>query len=845
MNKTKPETLHQIVLPIQGMNCQHCVADVTERFEAIHGVEHVAVSLEESKATIHSNKTIAETAFEAALKDSEFKIATTPESNPQNPPKITPQAANNEEQSATVTAKNEMRFDVAGMTCASCVASVERALTGVTGAQQVRVNFATERATVSLKDETNNAEFQELALQAISKAGYTGKIVQTQSTNHEERRTQREQESAAWQKKFLIGAILSVPVVVLEMGAHWFGHGFHFPGADALVLILATLVVFNLGGRFFTSALKSLRHGSFTMDSLVTLGVGAAYASSFAIRVGGWLGVTLGDGHVYFESAAVILTLVALGKWLESRARLKTGEAIRSLMNLSAKTARIIQEGREVEIPASEITLGNVMVIRPGEKIPTDGIILEGSTSVDESMISGESLPLDKSVNDNVYGSTVNTTGFLKVRATRVGNETTLAQMIRLVEQAQEGKANIQHLADRISQVFVPVVICIATLTLLAWGLLGGDWAVGLGSAIAVLVIACPCALGLATPTALMVGTGFGAKHGILIRDATALENAEKIEAIVLDKTGTITEGKPAVTEVQVLADSLTEETLIQLAASAEQGSEHPLAKAILRHAEKLSVSLFTLHDFVSVTGNGIEATIQGERMIIGGPSFAEAKGIAFTNKNRERANSLEAKARTVVVVANQDKLLGLIALADPVKSTSKEALARLRANTNSPQVWLLTGDNQATATAVAQEVGIEPRFVKAGVKPEDKIQFVRTLQAEGMRVAMVGDGINDAPALAQADLGIAMGTGTDIAMEAGSITLMNGDLAGVVQALSLSKATMSKIRQNLFWAFAYNAVLIPVAALGFLSPIFAGAAMSLSSVSVVANSLLLGRRKL
>lgn len=841
MASSTEQASFRTVIPIVGMSCQHCVADVKERLEGVEGVQGVTVSLEQAEATALSHHQIPQSEFEKALEDSDYQIGS---KNPiieacsiDEPASVSPSMKE------TIDWDNSLRLDVEGMTCASCVSKVERALEGVQGVEKVVVNFATERATLQLAGKSASEELKANAIKALSEAGYKGTIVEAKSGSGNHAHERRAEECAGWLRRWIIGAVLSAPVVVLEMGGHWFGHATHFPGSEALVFLLTTVVVIYLGGRFFVSAGKSLLHGSFTMDSLVSLGVGAAFGYSAVVRTLGWVGAKVGEGHVYFESAAVILTLIAFGKWLECRARLKTGEAVRALVNMSARTARVLREGREVEIAADEIRVGDLMLIRSGEKIPTDGEVVEGNSSVDESMLSGESMPVEKTVKDSVFGSTVNSSGFLKVRATRVGSETALAQLITLVEKAQEGKAEIQQVADRVSQVFVPVVMAISLLTLLAWGLGFGAWLTGLSSAIAVLVIACPCALGLATPTALMVGSGRGARMGILIRDVSALENAAKIAVIVLDKTGTVTEGKPAVQEVETLNDSLTQNQLLQQAASAEQGSEHPLAKAIVRRAQELDLSLLEMADFKSTTGGGVEAKVQGNTFVIGSPRFVESSGAAFSDSQKATLQRLEAKPRTVIAVSQGGSLIGLIGISDPIKPTSAKAIAELGRGSNAPQVWMLTGDNEATAKAVAVAVGIEPNHVLAGVRPEEKASRVKAFQDKGLRVAMVGDGVNDAPALAQADLGIAMGTGTDIAMETGAITLMNGDLSGVIRALALSRATMRKIHQNLFWAFAYNAVLIPVAALGFLSPIFAGAAMSLSSVSVVANSLLLGRR--
>ncbi|MDX1970911.1 MAG: heavy metal translocating P-type ATPase [Candidatus Sumerlaeia bacterium] len=737
---------------------------------------------------------------------------------------------------------NQIQLNIEGMTCASCVTKVERALQKVPGVQRARVNFATERATLELNGETNPHTILETVEDAVSTAGYSAQVIKDSADSLLAARNRRIAEASGWQKRWWIGAILSIPVVAVEMGTHWFGHAFHFRGSDILGFVLASLVVVLLGGRFFLNAWRGLRHGQFTMDSLVTLGVGSAYGYSAVIRWSEWMGSPLGDGHVYFESAAVILTLVALGKWLEARARLQAGDAIRSLMELSPKTARIERDGREIEIPSDAIQIGDTLIIRPGEKVSTDGTVISGSSSIDESMITGESMPVEKQVGDRVFGSTINSYGVLRIRAERVGKETALARIVELVERAQEGKSAIQQLVDRISNIFVPTVMIIALLTFLGWGLLAGAWLTGLTAAVAVLIIACPCALGLATPTALMVGTGQGAKSGILIRDVGAIERSVGIDTVVLDKTGTVTEGKPTVMEVETLSDTVTEQELLQLAASAEAGSEHPLAKAVVRRAEFQGIPLLSATDFHNHVGDGITAIVQGRHIRIGSPRHILASDQQMSKSVSKRIAELESQANTVIIVAEDSKLLGLIGIKDPIKISSSTAIEALRENDNI-QVWLITGDNKRTADAIARTIRIPASQVLAEVRPEEKASKIAELQAQGRRVAMVGDGINDAPALAQADLGIALGTGTDVAMETGAITLMNGDLRGVLHALRLSRATMTKIRQNLFWAFAYNAIVIPVAAFGFLSPVFAGAAMALSSVTVVGNSLLLIRK--
>ena len=835
-----PTAASKRTLPIVGMTCAHCVATVRELLEAVPGVHSAQVSLEAKHAVIEADESVTDAMLAKSLEGSDYAV--TPSEEPRTIP--VPEAPPVAPISKDATG-SDLRFEIEGMTCASCVAKVERALKSVPGVQQARVNFATERASVGLVAGADSAHVGHEAVAAVEKIGYKAIPMHGAGAPMDGGAHQHMDNAAAWKRRWITGAILSVPVVVLEMSGHVGAHAIHFAGSDVLAFVLATAAVVYLGAPFFKNAAMTARHGQFTMDTLVALGVGAAYGFSAVVRIAGWSGTTFSGAHVYFESAVVILTLVALGKWLEASARLRAGAAIRSLMELSAKTANVERDDKEVSLPVEQIVVGDVMVVRPGEKIPTDGEVASGSSTVDESMITGESMPVEKTTAGLVFGATINASGLLRVRATRIGKETALARIVEMVERAQEGKAEVQKLADRVSNVFVPVVMLIALATLLGWGLIGGAWIAGLTNAVTVLIIACPCALGLATPTALMVGTGRGAKEGILIRDVTAIERARKIDVVVLDKTGTITEGKPAVTDIKVYG-SLEEAKFLTLAASAEHGSEHPLAKAVAKAAEEGKLALLPLADFKNAAGSGITATVDRINLFVGSPKATLAQGIGFPKDSSAETERLEAEAKTVVAVADlgAKTLLGLIAIADKVKETSAEAIRNLQ-ESEKLEVWLLTGDNARTAAAIAKTVGIHAERVIADVKPEDKARKIEELQKAGHQVAMVGDGVNDAPALAQADLGIALGTGTDVAMETGAITLVSGNLLGVVRSIRLSRATMSKIRQNLFWAFAYNVILIPVAAMGLLSPIFAGAAMAVSSVSVVANSLLLGRKKL
>lgn len=826
-----------INLRIEGMSCGHCVAAVRELLLSVPGVRSAEVSLEQARAAVELAPGVDPQALLRAFEGSDY-AALEGDVEPAGPA-----AARAGQSGDTVDPSADLRLDISGMSCASCVGRVERALAGVPGVAAVRVNFATERASLRLSADARRPAVAEQAVRAVAAAGYEASIHEESGHPGADEAGPREEEARGWKWRWIAGAVLSTPVVLIEMGGHWIGHAVHFRGSNLVAFLCATAVVVLLGSRFALGAARALRHGQFTMDTLVTLGVGAAYGHSALRTLAEWAGIGAGGGHAYFESAAVVLTLVSLGKWMESRARLRAGQAIRSLMELGAKSAIVLRGGDQVEVPISDLVPGDLMLVRPGSKVPTDGIVEEGRSSVDESMLTGESMPVPKGPGDAVTGSTLNADGLLRVRATRTGRETALARIVAMVERAQEGKAAVQRTADRISNVFVPIVMAIAGMTLVAWGVWGGDWAAGLSAAVAVLIVACPCALGLATPAALMVGTGRGARQGILIRDVAAVENAGRIGVVLMDKTGTITEGRPRVTEVRPIGGGLAEEEFLRRAASLESGSEHPIARAIVKHVQGLGTAIPQVANFKSTAGRGVQGSVEGLALCAGSPGFVREAGVALPAAVLGVVEELQARAHTVIVVAQPDPgiVLGVIGVSDPVKSTSPGAVKRL-ASGQGTEVWMVTGDNARTAAAIAGAAGIPESRVLAEVLPEGKVEAVRRLQAGGRRVAMVGDGVNDAPALAQADLGIAMGTGTDVAMEAGAITLMSGDLAGVPKAIRLSRATMNKIRQNLAWAFVYNAVLIPVACAGMLSPALAGAAMALSSVSVVCNSLLLNR---
>ncbi|WP_423246978.1 copper-translocating P-type ATPase [Thermohalobacter berrensis] len=596
-------------------------------------------------------------------------------------------------------------------------------------------------------------------------------------------------------------------------------------------LALATPVQFVIGYRFYKGAYHSLKGGGANMDVLVAMGTSAAYFYSL-------YNVLEGIREYYFEASAIIITLILLGKMMEAIAKGRTSEAIKKLMSLQAKTARVIRNGNEVDIPVEEVKVGDIVVVRPGEKIPVDGVIIEGSSSIDESMLTGESIPVDKNKGDEVIGATINKHGTFKFEATKVGKDTALSQIIKLVEDAQTSKAPVQRLADKVSNIFVPSVVTIAVLTFIAWYFVARDFSSALIAAVSVLVIACPCALGLATPTAIMVGTGKGAENGILIKGGEYLERAQDINAIILDKTGTITKGEPEVTDIIPFEDD--DKTLLKYTASAEKGSEHPLGEAIVRKAEEEGIELVNPENFEAIPGHGIYAKVEGKDVYIGNRKLMKDKNINIDDIENDIV-SLENKGRTAMLVSIEGSISGIIAVADTVKEHSKDAIKNLK--DMGIEVYMLTGDNKRTANAIAKEVDIDN--VIAEVLPEDKAEVVEKIKGQGKKVGMVGDGINDAPALAQSDVGFAIGTGTDVAMEAADITLMRGDLRGVVLAIKLSKRTLRTIKQNLFWAFAYNTAGIPLAALGFLNPMIAGGAMAFSSVSVVSNSLRLKRFKM
>ena len=743
-----------------------------------------------------------------------------------------------------------LTLPVEGMTCASCVARVEKALKKVEGVSNVNVNFATEKVTLSFDDkETDISKLTSV----VEDAGYKlitpqdKEEVTSEDSASAEPAEDLEQKKSYKQLKseFIFAAVMTVPIMAVSMISmtSWFQawSPISVEYIDRILFLATTIVMFVSGKRFFTITWRLLKHFSADMNTLVAVGTGTAYLySTIAVLFPKLLSLSSSSGHIYFDTATTIIALILMGRLLEARAKDKTSSAIKKLMGLQPKNARVVRNGKEMDVPLSDLLRNDFVIVRPGEKIPVDGVITEGNTSIDESMITGESIPVDKKVEDKVIGGTINKNGSITFKATAIGKDTVISQIIKMVEQAQGSKAPIQSLADKIASVFVPTVIGIALVTFLIWYFAAGAvFTYAMINFIAVLVIACPCALGLATPTAIMVGTGVGASNGILIKNAESLERAHKIKSVVLDKTGTITEGKPSVTDI-IKLNGYDEQKLVQLTASIENKSEHPLGMAIVDYAKGKNISLSIVEGFNSLTGLGLTAVVDGQAVAIG--NLTMMKEYSVNTEQAEKVSSrLASEGKTPIFVSINGELSGIIAVADTIKSTSKEAILKLKKT--GIEVIMITGDNQRTADAIALEAGVDK--VIAGVMPQDKANHVKLIQAEGKFVAMVGDGINDSPALAQADVGIAIGTGSDIAIESSDITLIKGDLNGVVQAIKLSNKTLQTIKQNLFWAFIYNVIGIPIAALGFLNPIYAAAAMAFSSVSVVSNSLLLRRTKI
>jgi P-type Cu+ transporter len=796
-------------LQIIGMTCAVCATKIEKGLKKMDGVKDANVNLALEKSTIkYDPEVVSEQDFQKKIQSLGYDVV-----------------------------KGKAEFDLTGMTCAACANKIEKRLNKFDGVEKATVNLALETAVVEYNPEqVSVTEMKE----AIKKLGYT---LEQKKENAGEQVDHRQKEIEKQQGKFLFSAILSIPLL-WAMVSHfeftsfiWLPDMFMNPWIQ---LALATPVQFIVGRQFYVGAYKSLRNKSANMDVLVALGTSAAYFYSLYLSIS-----SIGSGahmvELYYETSAVLITLILLGKLFEAKAKGRSSEAIKKLMGLQAKNATVVRDGQEMIIPIEEVLTGDIVYVKPGEKVPVDGEIVEGRSALDESMLTGESIPIDKTIGDTVIGSTINKNGFLKIKATKVGKDTALAQIIKVVEEAQGSKAPIQRLADVISGIFVPIVVGIAVITFLVWyfAVNPGDFADALEKFIAVLVIACPCALGLATPTSIMAGSGRAAEFGILFKGGEHLETTHRLETVILDKTGTVTNGKPSLTDV-ILEEGMDEKEFLTLVGTAERNSEHPLAEAIVEGIKEKGINLGSSDTFEAVPGFGIQSTVNSKQLFIGTRRLM-AKHSINVQEELAKMENLEKQGKTAMLVAIDGSYAGIVAVADTIKDTSKEAIARL--HKMGLEVVMITGDNTQTAQAIANQVGIKK--VIAEVLPEGKAEEVKKLQQAGKKVAMVGDGINDAPALATADIGIAIGTGTDVAMEAADITLIKGDLNSIADAIFMSKKTITNIKQNLFWALAYNVIGIPIAAVGFLAPWLAGAAMAFSSVSVVLNALRLQRIKL
>ncbi len=796
-------------LQITGMTCAACSNRIEKGLKKIEGVKEANVNLALERSTIIFD-----------------------------PSKTSPQAFEEKIEKLGYGVVNEKaEFAITGMTCAACSTRIEKGLNKLEGVTKASVNLALE--TASVEYSPSQIAPQDIT-QRVEKLGYGAKL---KSEEKEEEQSYREKELSKQKGKFWFSFILSVPLL-WAMVSHFTFTSFiplpHMLMNPWVQLALATPVQFVVGKQFYVGAFKALRNKSANMDVLVALGTSAAYFYSLYSSLKS-LGSSVHTAQLYYETSAILITLILLGKLFEANAKGRSSEAIKKMMGLQAKTAVVVRDGAEVKIPVEEVQKGEVIFIKPGEKVPVDGEIIEGQSAIDESMLTGESVPVDKNIGDKVIGATLNKNGFLKIKATNVGKETALAQIIKVVEEAQGSKAPIQRLADYISGIFVPIVVGIALLTFFVWyiWIVPGEFAPALEKLIAVLVIACPCALGLATPTSIMAGSGRAAEFGILFKGGEHLEATHKIDTILLDKTGTVTNGTPELTDVRI-AQGYEENELLQLVASAERLSEHPLAQALVAGIKNKGIEIQDPLSFEAIPGYGVKATVQERELLVGTRKLMNQHKVNI-DATLEGMTNLEREGKTVMLVALDGKYAGMFAVADTIKVTSKEAVSRLKEM--GLEVMMITGDNRQTAQAIAMQAGID--HVIAEVLPEGKAEEVKKLQQEGKKVAMVGDGINDAPALALADIGMAIGTGTDVAMEAADITLMRGDLMSIADAIEMSRKTISNIKQNLFWAMGYNTLGIPIAAVGLLAPWVAGAAMAFSSVSVVLNALRLQRVRL
>lgn len=796
----------QSTLQITGMTCAACANRIEKGLNKMEGVQEANVNFALERATVTFN------------------------------PEITNVSAMEEkiEKLGYGTVKEAVDLNIIGMTCAACATRIEKGLNKLDGVSNATVNLALETAHVDYSSA--EVTVQDI-IQKVKALGYDAAVKDDESSQDGDR---REKEVAKQKKKFIISAILSLPLLWSMVGHFSFLSFIWTPDLFMnpwFQFLLATPVQFMIGGQFYIGAYKALRNGSANMDVLVSLGTSAAYFYSLYETLKTF-GSSMG-AELYYETSAILITLILLGKLFETLAKGRTSEAIKTLMGLQAKTATVIREEQEMTIAIEEVVIDDILVIKPGEKIPVDGEVIEGRSTIDESMLTGESIPVDKTVGDTVFGATINKNGVLRAKATKVGKETALAQIIKIVEEAQGSKAPIQRVADKISGIFVPIVVGIAVITFLIWFFVvtPGDFANSLEKLIAVLVIACPCALGLATPTSIMAGSGRGAELGILFKGGEHLEGTQSINAIILDKTGTVTKGQPELTDVITGSD---EGEFLRLVGTAENNSEHPLAEAIVKGIKDKGIELGNTEQFEAIPGYGIRAVIDGKELFIGTRRLMKQQNVDI-NSILETMNELESNGKTAMLVAIDGAYAGMVAVADTIKETSKGAVARLKEM--GIEVIMITGDNERTANAIAKQVGID--HVLAEILPEGKADEVKKLQAAGKKVAMVGDGINDAPALATADIGMAIGTGTDVAMEAADVTLMRGDLQSIPDAILMSRKTMKNIKQNLFWALGYNSLGIPIAAIGLLAPWVAGAAMALSSVSVVLNALRLQKVKI